>query len=320
MGGYEELIAGIKAVVRKNGRREITGDALQQVLVSMVSAIGANSAFAGVANPDTNPGSPDANVFWIAAQPGTYTHFGNAVVTASAILSNETGEWVATPLNFGAGDSLPEVELIQTGYPTTGYVRKVKERTYKFSAALLALKFYGPIPDGDVYLDFFGKGMRRGKKMISLFSMNLANCNKSPVGDQQSRGYRMEPATTFRVQSVYLEMTAANLLAANCVKDIAENSTLNIICDRIIDSYEGIEQLEIVANGVRGLANFFATEKADGPSRSYLSFPMWYRLRVGDRVGPAYAFRAIMRFCVTGYRFFLSLPSNGSYNGFVRVQ
>ena len=37
MGGYEELIAGIKAVVRRNGRREITGDALQQVLVGMVS-------------------------------------------------------------------------------------------------------------------------------------------------------------------------------------------------------------------------------------------------------------------------------------------
>lgn len=101
MGGYEELIAGIKAVVRRNGRREITGDALQQVLVGMVSAIGANSAFAGVATPDTDPGRPDANVFWIAATPGTYAHFGNAAVTASAILSNETGEWVATPLNFG---------------------------------------------------------------------------------------------------------------------------------------------------------------------------------------------------------------------------
>lgn len=101
MGGYEELIAGIKAVVRRNGRREITGDALQQVLVGMVSAIGANSAFAGVATPDTDPGSPDANVFWIAATPGTYAHFGNAAVTASAILSNETGSWVATPLNFG---------------------------------------------------------------------------------------------------------------------------------------------------------------------------------------------------------------------------
>ena len=101
MGGYEELIAGIKAVVRRNGRREITGDALQQVLVGMVSAIGANSAFAGVATPDTDPGSPDANVFWIAATPGTYAHFGNAVVTASAILSNEKGAWVATPLNFG---------------------------------------------------------------------------------------------------------------------------------------------------------------------------------------------------------------------------
>lgn len=119
MGGYEELIAGIKDVVRRNGRREITGDALQQVLVGMVSAIGANSAFAGVANPETDPGSPDANVFWIAAQPGTYKHFGNAVVTASAVLSNETGEWVATPLNFGGGGDMtvPEFEFFGKMHP-----------------------------------------------------------------------------------------------------------------------------------------------------------------------------------------------------------
>lgn len=144
MGGYEELIAGIKDVVRRNGRREITGDALQQVLVGMVSAIGANSAFAGVANPETDPGSPDANVFWIAAQPGTYTHFGNAVVTASAVLSNETGEWVATPLNFGEPYK-PIPEFFFTSRVSTYYdsVSVQYQRKYCLYTSSYTLHLYG---------------------------------------------------------------------------------------------------------------------------------------------------------------------------------
>lgn len=31
--------------------------------------------FAGIATPDTDPGTPDQNVFWIASTPGNYTHF-----------------------------------------------------------------------------------------------------------------------------------------------------------------------------------------------------------------------------------------------------
>ena len=115
MGGYEELIAGIKAVVRRNGRREITGDALQQVLVGMVSAIGANSAFAGVANPETDPGSPDQNVFWIAAAPGTYTHFGDIELGGPAIISNSLGRWSATELNIPSGRAVPQFMFTYAG-------------------------------------------------------------------------------------------------------------------------------------------------------------------------------------------------------------
>ena len=149
MGGYEELIAGIKAVVRRNGRREITGDALQQVLVGMVSAIGANSAFAGVATPDTDPGSPDANVFWIAATPGTYAHFGNAVVTASAILSNETGSWVATPLNFGEPYK-PFPEFFFTSGKTIYYTGTTPtlNRQYVYYYNRYAIHLYGAASAG----------------------------------------------------------------------------------------------------------------------------------------------------------------------------
>ena len=59
MGNYEQLKAAIAAVIKANGRQEITGDVLQSALLSMVSNIGSNATFAGFAKPDTKPGTPD---------------------------------------------------------------------------------------------------------------------------------------------------------------------------------------------------------------------------------------------------------------------
>lgn len=63
MGGYTELKAAIAAVIKTNGNNEITGAILQNVLNTIVSTVGANRAFAGIADANTNPGTPDGNVF-----------------------------------------------------------------------------------------------------------------------------------------------------------------------------------------------------------------------------------------------------------------
>lgn len=63
MGNYEELKAAVVAVIKQNGNEEITGQIMQNTLLSMISNIGANSTFAGVATPETAPGTPDQNVF-----------------------------------------------------------------------------------------------------------------------------------------------------------------------------------------------------------------------------------------------------------------
>ena len=76
MGNYEQLKAAIAAVIKANGGQEITGDVLQSALLSMVSNIGSNATFAGTANPETNPGTPDARVFYLANKKGVYTGFG----------------------------------------------------------------------------------------------------------------------------------------------------------------------------------------------------------------------------------------------------
>lgn len=76
MGTYVDLKTAIDSVVRTNGNNEITGAWLQHVLLSMVNSLGANATFAGIATPETIPGTPDQRIFYIAYTPGTYSNMG----------------------------------------------------------------------------------------------------------------------------------------------------------------------------------------------------------------------------------------------------
>ena len=70
MANYSNLKAAIADVIKTNGTKAITGQVLQDTLNSIVSVIGANYQFAGVATPSTNPGTPDQNVFYFATETG----------------------------------------------------------------------------------------------------------------------------------------------------------------------------------------------------------------------------------------------------------
>ena len=94
MGDYEQLKDAIADVIKTNGNQEITGQILQNALLSIISTIGANATFAGIATPSTNPGTPDANVFYIAATNGTYVNFGNIVINNEvAIIVTNNNQW-----------------------------------------------------------------------------------------------------------------------------------------------------------------------------------------------------------------------------------
>ena len=55
MANYQLLKADIDAKVYQNGHQEITGENLNYVLHQMVTTLGAEYQFAGVATIDTNP-------------------------------------------------------------------------------------------------------------------------------------------------------------------------------------------------------------------------------------------------------------------------
>lgn len=99
MGGYTRLKAAIADAIKANGNNEITGAMMQVVLNTIVSTVGANRTFVGIANENTNPGTPDSNVFYIAYKAGNYVNFqseaSNLTVKPGelAILYNGTNNW-----------------------------------------------------------------------------------------------------------------------------------------------------------------------------------------------------------------------------------
>lgn len=124
MGNYEELKAAVAAVIKQNGNEEITGQIMQNTLLSMISNIGANSTFAGVATPETVPGTPDQNVFYLAGTPGVYANFGGYELKQGIVMfTNASGAFTAVDLGF-SNDDLKRLFLVDKsiiGIPNIDY-------------------------------------------------------------------------------------------------------------------------------------------------------------------------------------------------------
>ena len=92
---YATLKAAIQAVIKQNGNNEITGDLLQQALLSMIDSLGAEFQFGGGAEPaDVGPGTPDYKVAYLAGTPGTYSNFGGFVVNGGEVaVLKWAGSW-----------------------------------------------------------------------------------------------------------------------------------------------------------------------------------------------------------------------------------
>lgn len=94
MGNYEQLKQAVSDVIKTNGNKEITGAIMQNILLSIISTVGSNATFAGIATPETNPGTPDQNAFYLASQPGIYSNFGGVELTDQVIIFiNKEGNW-----------------------------------------------------------------------------------------------------------------------------------------------------------------------------------------------------------------------------------
>lgn len=156
MGNYEQLKNAVKAVIKQNGNEEITGTILQNTLLSMISNIGANATFVGIATPSTNPGVPDGKVFYLAGK-GVYPNFDGTAVEAGmlAIFYNNDNGWKVSTIDLGgAGGSGIILEWV-TSFSSTVLQVKKKYRvpglivTYKDTEGKWVVLQYTE----DVYMD-----------------------------------------------------------------------------------------------------------------------------------------------------------------------
>ena len=111
MANWSTLKAAIASIIKTNGNKEITGQLLQNVLNNIVSSVGENSTFAGIATPATNPGVPDGNIFYLATEAGTYSNFNGIEITdGQAVILEWRGSWVKKISGFATVKKLTELE------------------------------------------------------------------------------------------------------------------------------------------------------------------------------------------------------------------
>lgn len=109
MANYTQLLAAIRAAIKQNGTNDITGQLMQDTLCALVGSVGRYAQLAGVAIPNTNPGNPDQNVFYLTSTPGTYANFGGIVVPPDRLvaLHNISGAWeMVVVVTFSNGGTI----------------------------------------------------------------------------------------------------------------------------------------------------------------------------------------------------------------------
>lgn len=205
MANYSNLINSIKAVIKQNGTNDITGQLMQDVLVTMTNTIGRFAAFAGTAMPSTNPNNPDQTVFYLTSIPGTYVNFGGIVVPPDRLvaLHNISGSWeMVVVVTFSDGGTISidpaldpdsvnpvenravyeECQAIRALIPSETFVPQVFQTTdptqingFRFANKII-LSFSALMTDGHDDLQYFS-----ATQLGSRLNLCYANVNAHTV-------------------------------------------------------------------------------------------------------------------------------------------
>ena len=172
MANYTNLKSTIDTNIKTNGNEGITGAILNSVLNSMVTSLGAGYQYMGVATTSTNPGTPDAKVFYLAYTPGTYTNFSGIVVTGLCVLKYDTA-WSKDDLPSGGGGYvLPAATAAALGGIKVGYTQ-----TGKYYPVLL-----DESGNAYVYVPWTGGGGGGGSE-VTFQDLASTSDNVSRVGE-----------------------------------------------------------------------------------------------------------------------------------------
>lgn len=206
MANYTELKTAVSAVIKTNNNQEITGQLLQDVLNNIISVIGANATFAGIATPDTAPGTPDQNVFYIAGQSGVYANFGGYKVTKNAVVfNNVSGNWAVT-----------ELDILSSEFGNSAVYD-------------MAYSGYLSVDLGHLYNHAGGTGSYIPSTAWDAITLRIYK----PTGKLEVQGAKVSYFVFFdepRIKSTYLESNTTGVIPAGaklCVMCLAKNNNPN---------------------------------------------------------------------------------------------
>ena len=151
MSNYNSLKTAIDANIKQNGKQEITGPVLNSVLNAMVDTLGAGYQFAGIAVSDTNPGTTDAKVFYIANGKGAYTNFGGLEVTEDevVVLYYDT-EWHKVSTGIASQAKLSELQTtVGSKQDTISDLDTIRSNAAKGATALQSYTETDPVYSAD---------------------------------------------------------------------------------------------------------------------------------------------------------------------------
>lgn len=137
---YVSIIGNLN-IVQKTGNSE-TAVMSQKAVTDYLNA---GYLYKGIANPSTDPGTPDQNVFYIAFLPGQYTGFGSTEIKDGQIgLFTWAGEWtydvyssIYDKLNLGFSPYFGDDKTFALDSPTAAYAIR---------CSLLKCRFNEPVP------------------------------------------------------------------------------------------------------------------------------------------------------------------------------
>lgn len=104
---YSNLMEAVNARIKANGRREITGNVLNDVLRAMVVELGAGYQLGGTIRPGDKPKDEDLRVAYLAVEPGMYLYAGGFEVTELSLITYGA-EWYMYPLGVPFGSQIAE--------------------------------------------------------------------------------------------------------------------------------------------------------------------------------------------------------------------
>lgn len=245
MSQYSNLKSAITAVIKENGNNEITGNLLQQTLLAMVNSLGSAFQFVGVAQPSTNPGTPDQNVFYIAGA-GSYPNFNNTTVADGYMgVFKYNGSWIIETLQVGKNyDSIIEnlnawvfgklgftlgqistttgAETTSTTRARSNFFETPQEITFDNSIKVSG-RFYDANGNYQTYQEFVSGGIYYPNQNYPFMRLVVAYTNDSTIADASVFNSLVLNQSASKPELLQLKSQYENL-----AEDVKENETVKM--------------------------------------------------------------------------------------------